>query len=233
MWEYGLVHSVLETNLYLLTVAFPGHNNDYFASLAVGERDALLLEVRKNLFGSILFNTSNCPECGQKVEWETRVDNLLVQSNTEKFEGPEYNLKFEDHHIKYRLPNSIDIIELLNNGNSNDEVEFLLKKCILNSTPELDLSSNIPAGLKNSLVKQMDEQDPQANISINLTCPDCSKTWEAIFDITQFLWIEINNRAIGLLQDIHLLASNFSWSEHDILSMSKIRRSLYIKMITG
>jgi hypothetical protein len=52
-----------------------------------------------------------------------------------------------------------------------------------------------------------------------------------LFDIVSFLWREIASAAQRLLQEVHLLASVYSWHEANILSMSPQRRNAYLQLI--
>jgi hypothetical protein len=90
---------------------------------------------------------------------------------------------------------------------------------------------DLPDIILDKLDQRMAEEDPQADISMMLTCPKCSHAWEMPFDIISYLWIEIDNWAKHILHEVAMLASAFGWSESDILNMSPRRRMLYLQMI--
>lgn len=230
VWEFGLNHSVLETNLVLLSYAYPSYDFDQIASFSIGERDARLLFIRKKLFGQILQNTSNCTACGQKIEWETSVDELELQSINEEARLSPIDLNYKKRQISFRLPNSKDILELKDQDNMAIQEQQLIRNCIVASTLTSKQIENIPKDLKNKIVQKMEEIDPQANIVMNLSCPECENTWNANFDIVQYLWTELNDWAVQLMQDVYVLASNFGWAEQDILEMNRFRRGLYLAM---
>ena len=77
----------------------------------------------------------------------------------------------------------------------------------------------------------MDAADPQANIEIPLKCVECEHGWNALFDIVSYLWTELDSWAQRTLNEIHLLASAYSWSESAILSLTPARRQLYVSMV--
>lgn len=232
VWEFGLNHSVLETNLFLLSYAYPSYDFDQIASFSIGERDARLLYIRKKLFGPILQNTSNCTACGQKMEWETSVDEIELQSiNEEERWLSSIDLNYKKRRISFRLPNSKDILEIEDRSTTEVQEQQLIRNCIVDSTLTSKQIENIPKDLKDKIVQKMEENDPQANIVMNLSCPECKNTWNATFDIMQYLWTELNDWAVQLIQDVYVLASNFGWAERDILEMDRFRRSLYLKMI--
>lgn len=233
VWEYGFNHSLIETNLYLLYLVYPDFDLNRLASMTIGERDARLIEVRRNLFGPIFNNISNCSVCGQKVEWETTADEIQIQKSNTENPRSSFELKYKEYLIRFRLPNSYDVLELLEDATINNKAQKLIRSCIIESIPSLEPNQKIPVDLENQINHKMEEYDPQANVLMNLTCPECKNKWDVIFDITQYIWAEINDWAIRLMQDVHILASTFGWSEKDILDMSRHRRNIYISMING
>ena len=73
--------------------------------------------------------------------------------------------------------------------------------------------------------------DPLAETLVNLRCAECGHQWEEELDIAAWLWVEIEARARRLLFDVHTLATAYGWSEHEILSLSEPRRTLYLEMV--
>ena len=89
----------------------------------------------------------------------------------------------------------------------------------------------LPKPIIEKLNQQIEALDPQAEIRINLSCPDCSHHWDVLFDIASFLWIEINDWAERMLQTVHKLAKAYGWSEREVLNLSPVRRQLYLGML--
>lgn len=199
--------------------------------MPIGERDACLLDIREKLFGPVFLNTTNCPECGQKMEWEMPVESIKLQPAGTGREQKPIELGYNGYQVSFRLPNSTDILEIMALGDSGFHEEALLKKCIDVSTLPTPLSEDLPEDLKSAILQKMEEHDPQADITMKIQCPECGHNWDVTFDIMQYLWAEIDDWAVRLVQDIYLLASNFGWPEKDILDMSRFRRNLYINMI--
>jgi hypothetical protein len=78
----------------------------------------------------------------------------------------------------------------------------------------------------------MAEQDPLAEVLLDLHCPECGHQWQMVFDIVSYFWSELSVRARRLLYDVHALAQAYGWRESDILSMSDTRRQFYLGMVT-
>jgi hypothetical protein len=234
LWEQGIDLSLLRKTLLLLEVAHPEMEPEDIAKLSIGARDARLFHLREWMFGSSFRNTIDCPECMKQMEWEMRIEDLVMLSQYSEETAGEYNVSSGNYNIRFRLPNSIDISEALSTNVSQSGSEFLLQKCILDIKQKNgdQKGRKLPAKLMNNLSAKMSELDPAADIQMNITCPNCAFHWEARFDIMSYLWEEIENWAQRILRDVVLLAKNFGWSEKEILNMGADRRQRYVEMIT-
>ncbi len=230
LWENALDRPPIEKGLLMLTFSHPESDPAQLASLSIGDRDARLLQMRENMFGSRLSNTADCPQCSQKVEWEMQIATLKVQPLAESGESRILELPFENQVLRLRLPNSADLMQITRYHDLETQIGSLINNCLVHSgLPGEQLEPS--AELARAFSQLISENDPQADVSINLQCPECAYEWSAVFDIVQYLWLEIQERALRLLQDIYVLASKFGWSEQDILSMSRRRRRFYLNMI--
>lgn len=230
-WEVGLTKPLIERSLLLVSLSHTAHDLSQIAAMPIGERDAHLLELREELFGPVLNNTTNCPQCKQKMEWEMTVDELKVlPSPAIQLDN---SLEYDGNLIRFRLPNSTDIMEVTALGKGISKEEALLRKCIEQGSLPPPLSHEMPEALKYALVHKMEACDPQSDITMAISCPECGYTWNMTFDIMSYLWAEIDEWATNLIQDVYVLAKNFGWSENDILEMGSFRRNLYINMLNA
>jgi hypothetical protein len=231
VWEQGLNRSLLQKTLILLAAAFPEMNPDTLAELSIGSRDTCLLLLRERLFGSRLVNNASCPGCGGRIEWEQDIADMVV-GITGLSSPQHFKLDQEGYCIQFRLPNSTDMAELEGTDNAQDAITRLLERCIL-SADSVGANCGIgqlPEHVVQALSQRIEELDPQAEIRINLTCPDCSHNWDVFFDIAAFLWTEIDDWAERMLRTVHKLARVYGWTEREILKLSPVRRQLYLGM---
>ncbi|MEL6720745.1 MAG: hypothetical protein AAFP82_18725, partial [Bacteroidota bacterium] len=123
--------------------------------------------------------------------------------------------------------NSLDLM------NATSE-EFILS-CIteVNKGDSAFDKEKLPKLILGKLGEEMEKNDPLSNIEFNLSCPNCSHQWTVVFDIIDYLWMEIDNWAKHLLQEIFTLAKAFGWSEKQILNLSTRRRQYYLQMINA
>lgn len=241
VWEQDLNRPLLHRMLILLAAVFPEMQPDTLMRLSIGQRDQYLLRLRECLFGQQLLNTALCPKCNERVEWENSTADFLAQSehdgSIDRGTDNEFDLDVDDYTIRFRLPNSLDISAITGHSpdvesNSNAE-QHLLSRCLVkieHSGARCDVEQ-LPDAIIQKLHQQFDILDPQANIYINLSCPACSHSWDVLFDIASFLWVELNDWAEKMLQNVHKLATAYGWSESQILALSPVRRKLYLGML--
>ena len=240
LWEWGLDRNLADRALALLVVALPDRSQDELASLPLGRRDALLLSLRERSLGPTLGSYSECPECGQGLEYTLQVSDLLVPA--ESLEGGPERREFElisgGYSLRFRLPDSTDLLSVEQCENVNEARRLLAGRCLLQVTREgeeaapLESPDELPQQAINELAARMIECDPQAEVLLDLDCPACRHSWLVVFDIASFFWSEISALAKRLLREVHALARAYGWNESDILSMSDARRQFYLELVT-
>ncbi len=99
--------------------------------------------------------------------------------------------------------------------------------------PQDDKVRELSAETIETLSRAMLEADPQAEITLRLTCPACAHEWDLLFDIAEFFWREISAQAQRLLREIDALARAYGWSEREILSLPAQRRQTYLEMLVA
>ena len=80
IWDEGTGMSLLEKTLLLLGKAYAIEDWKQLGKSSIGNRDAMLLQLREWMFGNKLKNMAKCPACNEIVEWETSTDDLHLQS---------------------------------------------------------------------------------------------------------------------------------------------------------
>lgn len=232
VWEQGLSRPLLDRSLMLLAAAFPETGPDALAELTIGSRDVCLLLLRERLFGSKLVNNAVCPHCGERIEWEQDIAELVAGSADVSAAG-RFTLQQDGYDLCFRLPNSKDMAGLQGITQAEEAQKHLLDSLIISAeyAGQACEPGQIPEPVVRALNERIEALDPQAEIRIQLTCPECSKQWDVFFDIAGFLWTEINDWAERMLQSVHKLARAYGWPERDILNLSPIRRQLYLGMV--
>ena len=232
VWEKGLNQPILNRALILLAAASPEMNANAIAELNIGERDARLMQLREWMFGSQLINTAACPKCAEPVEWENEITDFYIRP-PDLTTVNALSLQTGKYHLHFRLPNSTDIAAVLDDSTGGSKADNLLKRCIVTAerAGKTYNKNRLPKRALDALSQHIETLDPQAEIRIDLNCPECSHHWEILFDIANFLWHEINSWAERTLSNVHKLAGAYGWSEQEILNLSPVRRQLYLGMV--
>jgi hypothetical protein len=232
-WERGLGQQPIERALTLLAAACPDTPADALARLSIGQRDAHLLSLREWLFGPTLVSLVNCPNCGDRLELNFNVADIRVPLEGQP--SASMSLSVAGFQVQFRHPNSLDLSAVTRGLDVLNGRKLLLERCLLHA--ELDdvakTVDELPAEVIESVVEQMARADPQADVQLALSCPQCSHQWRAAFDILSFFWSELNVWATRILREVHTLASAYGWHEADILAMSPWRRQMYLEMVSG
>jgi hypothetical protein len=206
---------------------------DVLARLPLGRRDELLLDLRRALFGRHMACTAWCPACSERCEWTCTVESLRLPADGAAGEPPDHEWSSEGWHVRFRSPNGLDLAAL--NGCADEAAarRRLLERCVLDAAHagQPIAVGELPAAIIDSLASAMAQADPQADISLALTCPACGHQWDVDFDAGAFLWAELDAWAQRVLLDVHRLASAYGWSERDILALSPARRARYLAMV--
>lgn len=238
VWEWGQVEPPVRRAMTLLSAACPQRSPSELASLSIGRRDALLLELRERTFGRRLTVTTRCPKCAEQLELDLLADELRAASGAAKTvceaaENPPLTAAWGDWRVTFRLPASQDLLALPPDG--GDPRAALLARCLLTTRQGEDPRGpgDLPEEAAAAVLAAMAQADPLAEIRVTLACPGCAHRWKPVFDPLSFFWEEIGSWAAGILQEVHLLASAYGWSEGEILALSPWRRRAYLEMVLG
>jgi hypothetical protein len=203
------------------------------AELSIGERDARLLTLREWAFGSRLAGVVDCPACADRLEFEFSTSDIRAPARLAD-EQPLW-ISADDYEVRFRLPNGTDLAAVTAQENDSQSRDLLFGRCILSAQhrgQDTD-NSQLPEHVVAAVMERMEQADPQAVVQLTVECPACGHRWLTSMDIASFFWEEINAWATRVLREVHTLATAYGWRELDILSMSPVRRQLYLEMVGG
>jgi hypothetical protein len=216
------------TQLVAHCVEIEGESGEPLArELTAGDRVALVLQLRRLACGEALRCVVSCPnpECGQELEVDLRVADLLVEPAS----GP----PAEEHavagtELAFRLPTGADEEKAARRAASDfaAAIDELVADCLVGPPDE-------PTHDTGGVTAAMAEADPQAELIIDLTCPGCGELHTVAFDPGGYLFAELEGRVERLEREIHCLAVGYGWSEDQILALPKVRRQRYLSLIQG
>ena len=229
-WEACIGMHPAEKALYLLAFAHPEAKEE-LREICIGRRDALLLALREEIFGSILHSNAVCPGCGQMLDLEFRASDISSAPLADLPE--EISLRFDEFDILFRLPRAGDLLEISTFSDESRAKEVLLDRIIIEVRKNGCCASwnDLPPEAVKAVEERMALADPGGTTLIDIRCPDCEQSWTEVFDIVPFLWREIDAWAKRTLREIHIIASAYGWNEDEILSLSPLRRRIYLEMV--
>jgi DNA-directed RNA polymerase subunit RPC12/RpoP len=226
-WEAGTTAGAAERTLLLHALARPAAGAAELSATAVGQRDAELFALRGALFGDRMEVVVECPDCGEKLEFEVGIAELLGGRPRHQPDpgGPPQPAEQPAHHIDagawavdFRSPTAADLDAVSGLSDASLARKALLTRIVLRAER---------SGRKVEAAAA--QADPAADVRLAMQCPECSQKISAELDIAEYLWRELDVWARAVLSDIHLLASCYGWTEDQILALSPRRRRYYVE----
>jgi len=205
--------------------------------LTVGDREALLLHLRRLAFGDRISCLLACPNCEKKMELDMQISELLLAPYPHA--SPTYETLIDGegqaYRVLFRLPNGEDqeVVAVQAAGSVESASEALLRRCIERvASADGEPICNIPSAVLHALPRKMAELDPQAEVLLNLRCPECHIQFVVPFDSADYICREISASEREFYREVHTLSFHYHWDEDDILSMNVRKRRIYLDLLT-
>ena len=193
-------------------------------TLTIGDRETLLLHLRASVFGDRLSCVVDCPECGEPMDLDLLVPELLV---------PPYEDVRERHTVELGAPGGGEADVRLVTGADQEAaarggIEELIARCVF----EVRIDESLPTPiLAEALSGPLLALDPQAEITIDAACPSCGEPFSALVDAAGILLAELTDGDDRLLREVDALARTYHWSESEILGLDVHRRRRYLELL--
>ena len=228
-WEDGLRRRPPDRALAVVGRAAP--SEDGLEGWPVGRCDAALLDVHEATFGGSFDGVTGCPECGEPLELSFAVRELRAR-HAAGGEGPAGRIEAGGCAIAFRFPTTADLRAAAAATDAAAAERVLLERCVVSA--ERDgrpvPASELGAEAVEMLDRRLAELDPQSDLRITPTCPECRHRWTVGLDPADFVWREVDARARELLADVAALAAVYGWTETEVLAMSPARRAAYLEL---
>lgn len=208
-------------------------------ALTVGDRESLLLRLRRLTFGERISGVARCPgpECGEALDFDLSISELLaVAPGGQARQTHEIEVEAGGRvlRVEFRLPTGSDqevAAEALR-ARSGDPETLLLQRCVvgvrtLDDQPVEDWS---PAELS-AVEERMAELDPLSELELSVRCPACRSEFSTVLDAATLLLEELGSSQDALFREVHTLAFHYHWCERDILGMTRARRHRYLELL--
>jgi hypothetical protein len=241
VWERGEGQSAAARALTLLSCARPEASASALTSATIGEREAAVLGLRIRLFGRELELMDTCPACGITIEFGVDAGSVLPDQaaapalSAAEPQVVEQVLEIDGWRVVFRVPTAGDLLAVEQAGALPVPAvrQLLLDRCVLEAQTDgaSAAATAMPDAIQQRVAAAMERLDPAADISIDLTCPECRHAWRMPLDVCGLFWTELRALARRLLSDVDELASRYGWTESEILGLSARRRRAYIERV--
>lgn len=224
-WDAGVGLHRLDRSRHLLSLVAGRGDTD---QLGVAERDRLLIEVHELLFGTLLQAVTDCPACGELQGLEIPTAVLLETRGVDVVEAVA-----EGYHLRCRLPSAVDLLDAAATGSAASARDLLVMRSVMSATKDGAPISDaqLPPTAIAAAAAALEEADPLASGQLDVICAACGATWGRTLDIDDYLWRKIDAWALRLLDDVHVLASAYGWSEDQIVALPPRHRQRYLELV--
>lgn len=197
---------------------------------SVGHVHARVLELRAALLGDVLTAHAACPACGEPVEVEVSVADLLP------LEGKIFDDPAQVVHggwtVRWHPPTVADLAAV---AQVADATAALLRRCVEDARDALGAGhpgDRLPADVRVALAEALDDADPLAEVVLAPSCPSCATSFLVDLDVVDFVFTEVDRLARATLLDVDVLARAYGWTEADVLALSPARRTAYLAIVS-
>ena len=200
--------------------------------LTPGQRDARLLELRRRLFGETLDGVARCPACEGTLEFSLPVAALTeAGSPAADLEREAGEVEVDGYRIRVRPPTLAEVAAI----GPEDGVDQLLRGCVARAERDGAVvpAAALPASALEAVDALLAVLDAAGDPELALRCPDCGHAWAEPLDVAAFLWGELDAWARRVLQEVHVLARAYGWTEREVLRLGPRRRRYYLDLVLG
>lgn len=198
-------------------------SSEIIGKLLVGDRDYLILQLRRMTLGDRFAAVFSCPACKRAMDVEFVAQDIFIEPRPQN--AATYTWPTGDRVVQYRLPNGADQ-EMVADLSPNEAVEALLARCVID-----DGGTPLSVEERAALIADMDVHAPQIDLELDLSCPECGHSFTTPFDCTSFFFSEIRAHSRHLMREVHYLALHYHWSESEILNLQRDRRRGYLALL--
>jgi hypothetical protein len=196
--------------------------------MLVGDRDYLMLQLRRLTLGDRVRAVVHCLACAARVDVEFNVDEVEIERRVQT--AATYSVAVPGENgprtVRFRLPNGGDQ-ERIAGLPTEEATAQLFSMCVFH-----DDGPPLTAEQTSAVIKAMEERAPEVNLELDIECPECGQRSSVSFDTTAFFFQEMWCGREQLLREVHLLALAYHWSESEILSLVRPRRRTYLRLLS-
>jgi hypothetical protein len=203
-------------------------SRDLVQRLLVGDRDYVILQLRRITLGDRIQAVFACPACGAKLDVTFSTDAIPVERRPQEVGVYDLSLDCTEgcpRTVRFRLPRGADQ-ECVASLDADTAVRVLLERCVQDDggTPLSDRE-------RDAVIAAMDQLAPKVEVELELACTECAHCFVESFDTSAFFFGEMRMGGEQFVREIHWLALYYHWSEEQILALTRARRRKYLSIL--
>jgi hypothetical protein len=204
--------------------------------LSVGDREALMLHIRRLTLGERISCLLSCINCGAKMDLDLQIGELLLSPypHRRQIHAADIADSENSYRVMFRVPNGEDQEAVAGAAiqSVNAAAELMLRRCVeqVDSMDEENLS-DVPSIVLSELPTKMAALDPQAELVLDLICPECAAGFVVPFDAGDYVYRELAMQEPEFYREVHALSFHYHWSEDAVLGLSRRKRRIYLELL--
>jgi hypothetical protein len=210
-------------------------SREMMCELGVGDRDYLLLQMRRAVAGSHWPMLLECPEpsCAERMDLDLVIDQVPVQEGSA---GASVRVALPLAEVEARLPNGGDQeASARDQGDPATLSDRLLERCVLRVSPlQADgpcSTGALTASERAQIAAAIEQVMPGVALELEAACPECRRTFSVPFDVAGLVLDELRSRAASFERELHLLAFYYHWPLRELLGLTRAQRQRFVGLI--
>jgi hypothetical protein len=200
-------------------------SRDHVRALTAGDRETVLLALRRAAYGDRLDLLVTCPDvaCGAIMDAALTVSDLL--------HGPVVSpagRDFDGTGVRPVTGDDLHAVAAL----ALDDPEAAVRRLAARCTGRDDDGATLTADELAAVESALEALDPHAEHELVLRCSECDLAFTSSIDAGELLRQEMTASITELDVSVHLMASTYHWCERDIMALPIIRRRRYLRVLT-
>lgn len=189
------------------------------ARLCVGDRQHLVRQIGATLNPGQVWLTGQCGTCGEDFDLAVEPAHLPVKPAGEGY--PIATIEVEGRRLKLRSPTGEDQAAIAAMAPERARLILLRRLCGLPDDAALG------AAAAARIEAAIEAISPEVTLEVASACPSCAAEMRVSVDP----YLPLSEGGGDILEDVHVIAACYHWSEGEILSLSRARRRAYLGMI--
>lgn len=194
-------------------------------TLPVGDIDALIVDLRRERLGDRLIAEGSCGQCGARVDVDFSLAAYLEHNRPRRTElaAPDEQRpgwwRLRRYDTAFRIPSAGDVLAA---GSGPEGRAALLESCF---------SGDLGARAVRTAERALARIAPVLHTTVAGQCPDCGAEAQLEVDARGIALTELGFLAGSVLDEVHLIAAAYHWTEQAILDLPSTRRAAYAERV--